>query len=378
MSYGFKQAEILVRRELETQQKLAAKNPNALNVPLLLGPVGGGKTALARGLADEYAMFYAPINSGENSDPTDVAGVPVPSMIRTLMRTGTFSEKEEAAGHYMEWVLNRFATMACLEPVFLFFDDLDKAPPKVQGALLGITGNRMFRDRPLHPGTLLMGAGNRIDDDMYANEISESLRTRMTIIEMVPDVPSFAAYAVKTGEINPAFIGYLQWKPEHLHRWQAGVSRFPTPRGWWEASRQCEVYPDPFEDVFKNGIGNNWKGIVARKLGEPVANDFWAWFEIISKIDVEALLTTGLLPVSGKSKEPNATRMTQYAAVFATAQYLNRGGVHKKHKGLPKLVEDLEADMRVAFLVQLSSSTRSQIASVFPSAANTVMKELIT
>jgi hypothetical protein len=374
MSYGYLQAKILVGRELKAQHSLAGKTASALNVPLLLGPVGGGKTALARGMAEEHAMFYAPINSGENSDPTDVAGVPVPSMIRSLLRDGTSSEKADARGQYMEWVLNRYATMACSEPVFLFFDDLDKAPPKVQGALLGITGNRMFRDRPLHPGTLLMGAGNRIDDDAYANEISESLRTRMTIIEMVPDVRSFSLYGTQTGEINPAFLGYLQWKPEHLHKWQDGVNRFPTPRGWWEASKQTELFPDPFEDVFGNGVAENWKGIVARKLGDPVANDFWAWFEIISKVDVQGILINGTLPVLA---DPKKTRMTQFACVYAVSQVLNKDGVSKKHTGLAVLVDSLEADMRVAFLVQLSGKLRADIAKLFPHVASTVMKDLV-
>ena len=99
----------------------------------------------------------------------------------------------------------------------------------------------MFRDQRVHPHTLMMCAGNRTDDDMYANQISESLRTRATIIEMKPDVVSFSEYATKTGKIHPMVIGFLQYKPEYLHRWIDGASRFPTPRGWRGVDRAPAV-----------------------------------------------------------------------------------------------------------------------------------------
>jgi hypothetical protein len=372
-TYGFKPAEILVRRELEMQTKLIQKGvEHPLNNPLLLGPVGGGKTAIARRACEHYSLTLLAINCGENSDATDVSGVPVPGMIRWLMQNGTESEKAGARGAYMEWVLNRYAAMACIQPGFLFFDDLDKAPPVVQGALLGVTANRKFRDKDLHPGTLIMGAGNRLDDDIYANEISESLRTRMTIIEMAPDILSFTEYGRDSGEIHEAVIGYLQFKPAHLHEWKEGVARFPTPRGWWEASQQLFEYFNPVEDVFQNGAKENWKGIVARKVGDHVANDFWAWYEIIQKVDVQEILHRGNLQLSGDAA---ARRMQQYASVFAVAQYLNVKGVEKKHVGLKKWVPALDGEMRVALIVQLKHKVRVNIASHFPETGDEMLAE---
>jgi len=375
MGFGYEEAELLAQRELEIQHALAVHRASqVLNIPCLLGPVGGGKTSIAWSLALKWELTFCPINCGENSDATDVSGVPVPPL------------SEEATTQHMRWMLNKYAQMACKEPVFLFFDDLDKAPPPVQSALLAIFANRMFRDQALHPGTLVMCAGNRVGDDEYANAISESLRTRMTILEMEPDPTSFAKYGTRPSPfahevredpsaqmVHPTILGYLQYKLEHLHMWREGVNRFPTPRGWWECSRHFYAYPDPQKNPFPGGRDDAWRAIVARKVGDHVANDFWAWFKIISKIDVATLLTTGTLMYSGDSSDH---RMAQYAAIFAVAQQLAKK-VDKKYVGLEKFLKDLAPEMRVAFVVQLPLRTRSAIATTFPSAASLMMSDIV-
>ncbi len=386
--YGYKEASLLVRRELTLQGELARCNSDqVLNVPLLMGVVGAGKTSIARNEALEMSLPLCAINCGENSDATDVSGVPLPAMVRDLLERSTDptvsdNERKRSKQLYMEWVLNKYAAQACNEPVLLFFDDLDKAPPPVQSAMLAITGNRMFRDKEIHPGTLIMGAGNRIDDDEYANQISESMRTRMTIIEMEPDLVSFTEYggkpsgltyelSMKAQQIHPVVLGYLQYRPDHLHQWKEGVNRFPTPRGWWEASRQFYYFDDPKKDIFRNGRKDNWKGIVARKCGDHVGNDFWSWFEIISKINVEEILTTGDVKTSSTD-----TRMASYAAIFAVSQALSKK-VSKKYVGLEKFISDLLPELRVAFVVQLSPGTRSKISSLFEGVADVMMSDIV-
>jgi hypothetical protein len=382
----YHQAHLRARRNLIIQSTLADQGAReVLNVPCILGPTGSGKTSMAEVEAEEFGLPLLAINNGENSDPTDVSGVPVPSMIRTLMLEGTDGEKKAAEAEYMQWVLNRYAAMACQTGVFLFFDDIDKAPPPVQGALLGILGNRMFRDQRVHPHTLMMCAGNRTDDDMYANQISESLRTRATIIEMKPDVVSFSEYATKTGKIHPMVIGFLQYKPEYLHRWIDGASRFPTPRGWREVSVHFNEFPDPFEDVFGNGAKDNWRQTVAEKAGTPVSRDFWAWFKIIRQINVDDLLKTGkinqLMLVDDDKKNVDR-RMSQFAAIFAIAQELNNNGVKKAYAGLDSIFDKnnpdgIEKEMRIALTVQLSRSVRTEIGKMFPKAANEMLEMIV-
>lgn len=381
--YSYKQAKLLLRRELETQARLSRLGMSqALSIPLLLGPVGSGKTALAKWAALEFDLMFCPMNSGENSDATDVSGVPMPAdlgrALEEVKDPRALERKEEPGGHFMEWVLNRYAALACEYPVLLFFDDLDKAPPPVQNAMLGITGERRFRDRTLHPGTLILCAGNRLTDDEYANQISESMRTRVTILEMEPDVASFTEYGRQPfgddedeQNIHPAILGFLQYKPSLLHDWKEEVNRFPTPRGWWEASRHFYAYPDPAEDI--GGIAN-WKSIVARKCGGHVASDFWAWFEILRNVDIKSLLTKGTMPPYSDSAQ---RRMAQYAAIFKVAHTLTADGVKKSYAGLERFIDGLEPEARVALAVQLPTKVRAQVAKTFPAAGSALIQDIL-
>ena len=379
------QAQTRVHENLKIQSKLAIANDSeVLNAPCLMSGVGGGKTSRAREEAQRFELPLRAINNGENSDPTDVSGVPVPWSIRQLMSSGTESEKKDAKGEYMMWVLNRYAEEACQEGVFLFLDDIDKAPPPIQGALLGIIGNRRFRDRAIHPHTLIMAAGNRTTDDIFAHQISESLKTRLTIIEMEPDVISFCDYGLRTGRIHEMVRGFLMYKPEYLHKWMDGVNRFPTPRGWREVSVHFEESPDAFADTLKTGDKDNWKTIVAEKCGDPVSKDFWGWYKIIRNVDVDTVLRTGVIDTSVKDADgkPADKRMAEFATIFAVAQKLNNQGVKKEYVGLNTLFDNnnkngISKEMRVALAVQLKRAVRTQIASMFTKAADQMMAVLV-
>lgn len=382
----YREAHIRVRKNLIIQSILAERGEReVLNVPCVLGPTGGGKTSMGEIEANEFGLQPLAINNGENSDPTDVVGVPVPSMIRTLMHEGTASERIEAKGQYMAWVLNRYAAMACDHGVFLFLDDIDKAPPEIQGALLGIIGNRMFRDQKIHPHTMIMCAGNRTGDDILANELSESLKTRISIIEMRPDLASFCEYGTRTGKIHPTILGFLNYKPEYLHKWIEGVSRFPTSRGWREVTVHFEEYPDPFEDIYGNGSRDNWFQIVAEKCGAPVGRDFWGWYKIIRQIDVKELLRTGMInktSLRDDNNKPVDAKMAQFAAIFAIASELNTNGVKASYAGLDFIFDsqnpnNIEKEMRVALAVQLSREVRSDIGRMFPKSANEMMAAVV-
>lgn len=379
---SYSQVRTRVRRNLIAQAELAnVGDVETLNVPCVMGPVGAGKSSMAAAEALDFGLDLLTINSGENSDPTDVSGMPVPDLIRTLMVDGTQGEKTEASGRYMEWVLNRYAAEACARPVALFIDDIDKAPPPVQNGLLGIFGTRRFRNEMIHPHTLLMSAGNRTGDDRTANELSESLRTRVTVLEMRPDVLSFTHYGSTTGRVHGAVLGFLNYKPEHLYRHTDGVARFPTPRGWREVSVHFNMFNDPFEDVLGNGTNNNWQQICAEKVGPAVARDFWAWYKIISQVKVQEILTTGIIKgiqVKGADGKVVDDRMVQFAAIYALATTLNTEGVKKTHKGLDVIFDKsnpngIHPEMRVALTIQLSRDARGDIAKHFPKAANELM-----
>jgi hypothetical protein len=367
VAYNFKKTVDLVSRELTLQHEMAMTGMlNGLSIPLILGPVGAGKTAIASMASVEWELPLMSINSGENSDPTDVTGIPFPT--------------NDSEGRYTEWILNKIARAAILSPIMLLIDDVDKAPQPLMNALLAIAATRQFRGTPIHRGTLIIMAGNRVDDDISANPISESLLTRVTTIEMVPDLESFSTYGTTPTSyrpelardkgaqaIHPTVLGYLHYKPEHLHKWGDGVNRFPTPRGWWEVSRHMYRYDDGPDHL-------GWANIVSRKCGDHVGTDFKAWAAVISKIDLPELLEKGnpvWNNVTGKER-----RMFQYAAIFAMSSALAKS-VKASYKGLPKIVGLLADEMKVALLVQLSSKTRSAIDKKFAGTMAVLMEPIV-
>lgn len=361
MGHGYDDARALVLRELDTQRHLAEiGKPQTLNIPCVLGPPGMGKTALGRDVAQHYDLMPLIISCGESSDPTDVAGIPVPV------------PQSKDGMQFIDWYQNKAAALAIDRPVLLFFDEIDKAPPQVQAGLLGILGNRAFRLDAVHRGTLIMCAGNRVDDDLLANELSESLLTRVTVIEIEPDVLRYTDWGTTTGEIHPMLLGFLNYKPDALHGGgiKAKEYRMPTPRGYWEASQQMFLYPDPGTRIA--GMPN-WKSIVSLKCGPATGNDFWAWYSILQSIDVKKLLVDGDL--SQEPADPKAKRQWYYAAVFALASEL-RKEVKPTYTGLEKTLAAMAPELCLSLAVQLPLKSRMALAKVAPGAVAQMSKAL--
>lgn len=365
--YGDAKKEAL--QELTVQAK-----GGYLSVPCLMGGVGIGKTEMAVELAAEIgdvlgdSLLFETIATGEASDPTDTAGIPwvIPADPNTAG-----SEKELKT----LWVLNRAAFQACKMPTLLLFDDIDKATPLVVNSLLNVFVHRRFKDFTLHPNSVMMCAGNRAIDDKSANDLSESMRTRITIIEVEVSLPDFIAYGQREQKpgvpnIDPLLIGFLNYKPELLHAHQEGTYRFPTPRGYRETSTHMQYFPDP----------KGWKRLIERKLGVPAANDFMAWYNILSKIDVDYILEHGELkgqPSADPKTPPEvAKKMAEFAAVFAVTDHLNKK-ISPNHKGLEKFCLELSPELQVAFLLQLQEPVKRAFRNNYTKAAGTIMGNII-
>jgi len=346
-----------------------------LSIPCLLGGVGLGKTEMAAELAIEMgekviedSLIFEAIPTGEASDPTDTAGIPW-----VIPVEGTNISKKDFR---VLWALNRAAFDACHRPTMLLFDDIDKATPIVTNSLLHLFVHRRFKDFALHEKSLMMCAGNRTTDDIHANAMSESLKTRVTAIEVEADFDDFSKWALsveedKPSRIHPVLLGFLNHKPELLHKHEENVIRFPTPRGYRETSLHMMEFPDP----------KTWLRTLTRKIGQGAANDFWAWYTVLSKVDVDYILEHGTFKEPIKSDNPKTPlevvqKMAEFAAVFAVTDRLNKK-MSPKYSGLETFIASLAPELRVAFLLQMRDGTKREFRNFYPKASGKIMGTII-
>lgn len=362
MAYGWKAAKALVDRELDQQARLSGRHEGqALHVPALLGPPGIGKTELFEQAAIERDMTMSVFNGGEIADPTDLAGIALPS---------SFTEGD-SRGYVLEYYLPEPILLATRQPTLLLIDDFDKAPARLQGIFLALCAGRTVRDRALHPNSLVCFAGNRIEDDNLSNDISASLRSRTTAIPIEARLRDFTEYGTSTESIHPAVLGFLQYRPEYLYKPATESYRFPTPRTWKEASQDLFEYSDP-DAVIARGVEPNWKTIVSLKCGAPVGHDFWAWFKIVKDVDVNGILREGRMP-DGTDKDGH---IVLYAAVFAVVATLINS-VRPSYTHLPDFCKTLSPELRVAMLMQLPQKTINALRKQFPKVIDLLMGVLV-
>jgi hypothetical protein len=368
-AYSYKTVQNFVLFEVQRQLARAADPTvqNVLAIPLILGGVGVGKTALDAAVAERLGIPLLTINCGEAGDATDLTGVPMPTEVK----------KDKSGRTHVSWTMPLDIYRAVTEPCVLFFDDVDKLPLLVEGALIGLFGKRSVKGHQLHQGTVLMAAGNRATDDRLARDLSESLRTRATVIELEYTFSDLRRYAEEhPGEVDPLVLGFLAYAPQHLHAPTEASARFPTPRGWVEfsdAMRSMQEGLDrkerPFLDLAKATA--SWqKFLLTHKCGEGVANDFWAWYSILRMIDVKLLLTEGKLRSADNTPEAAApwqmseAGLRDFAAVAAiAAQWNKKGGVKDTHAKVLLYLDTLVPELRVALYAQLTLSARKAIAS---------------
>lgn len=364
--------------EAAYQELLVQRDEQYLNIPSLMGGVGIGKTegafSLCMRLAEEAndQILFESIATGEAGDPTDTIGIP---WILQVNPNDAESEKE----FKVLWALNRAAYQACRWPTMLLFDDIDKATKLVTNALLRLFVERRFKDSKLHPLSVMMCCGNRAIDDIHANDLSESIKTRITIIEVEPNVDDFIEWSNTSPDpdkpfIHPMLMGWLPSKPEMLHKKDEGVYRFPTPRGYREST--MHMYRQ---------ASTHWKPILERKIGEPATNDFLVWFNIYRKIDVDFILENGRLkePLADevgadgkKLPQEVVNKLGEFASVFAVVERLNRK-IRHDHKGLEKFIDGLSPELRVAFKLQLTKKTNDDFQKFYQKASGQIMAGII-
>ena len=242
-------------------------------------------------------------------DAAEFKGLPVPDYDKEITRfftTGALPSK----GHG-----------------FIFFDEVNLAPPLVQASSYSLSLDRKLGDYKLPDGWMVAMAGNTFADRAHVQEMALPLKNRLAHMELkTPEAKQWVDnFALKNG-INPIIINYLLFKDNDLHNYnpedQEEVTTVATPRTWALASLLIEGVEEP----------KLISDLMATYVGSTIAKQVEAFAESMLTVKIHQCFETGKLPYDKAkfSMKPDVT----YAFIGAICSYYNKNMTEQNTKSV--------------------------------------------
>lgn len=203
-----------------------------LNVALvrpvfIWGAPGIGKSALVQEFAAALGMPCVSL-LGSQLAPEDIIGVP-----QIIDGKSRFCPPSMIARDH---------------PYCLFLDELNACSHEVQKAFYSLIHERRIGEYQLPEGSIVIGAGNRAQDNAIVRPMSSALMNRMIHVQLTVSHRDWLAWAYQQ-TIHPLVIEYIQVRPDHL--WSQAPKHeepFSTPRSWHMLSDALHAYGDKLND----------------------------------------------------------------------------------------------------------------------------------
>lgn len=181
---------------------------------MLWGKPGIGKSSIVRQLTVSAGLGFVDVRLSQIM-PSDLRGIPVPQEGVTKWAPPSFLPVEGRG--------------------VLFLDEINMAPPALQGVAQQLILDRRVGDYVLPDGWYTWAAGNRADDRAVVYEMPAPLANRFLHAEVDLSLDDFKQYAFSK-KINESIIGFLSFKPTLLHKPDSNSHNWPSPRSWEMAS----------------------------------------------------------------------------------------------------------------------------------------------
>ena len=133
-------------------------------------------------------------------------------------------------------------------PAILFLDELTAAAPSLQPTVYGLLQERRVGRHRLPDSTMIIAAGNRVEDGAIAHDMGTALSDRLIHITVQADADDWLRnYAIPAG-IHPTVAAFLRARPDLLETTEDSLRRGNliacTPRSWTRVSRIMDAIPD--------------------------------------------------------------------------------------------------------------------------------------
>jgi len=198
-------------------------NVGVVRPVFIWGAPGIGKSAIVEQFAADVGLPCVSL-LGSQLAPEDIIGVPQIVGSRSVFCPPRMIAREE--------------------PYCLFLDELNACSPEVQKAFYSLILDRRIGEYHLPQGSIVIGAGNRAQDNAITRPMSSALVNRMFHVELRADHRLWLEWAAGNG-IHPWVYDYICARPDQLwSRPPKTEEPFSTPRSWHMLSDAIHSFGD--------------------------------------------------------------------------------------------------------------------------------------
>ncbi|ULH15199.1 MoxR family ATPase [Deinococcus sp. KNUC1210] len=243
----------------ELAQYLSALITQSLPLSTMIwGPPGVGKSSVVAQVARQHGLEFVDVRLSQLA-PTDLRGLPVAQA------------NESGVGGVSRWYPPEFLPTSGRGVLFL--DEVNMAPPTMQGMAQQLILDRKVGSYELPDGWFVWAAGNRKEDRASVFDMPAPLANRFLHLTVRPDFEAFRSYALNRG-LHEHVLAFLTFRPEQLHRLDTAQPAWPSPRAWEMAAR-----------LHRAGLD------VAPAIGEGAGSEFAAFVRLYEQLpDLETVL----------------------------------------------------------------------------------------
>lgn len=182
---------------------------------MIWGAPGIGKSSIVKQITRKHKIDFVDVRLSQLA-PTDLRGLPV------------------AEDGISKWYPPEFLPRS--GKGILFLDELNMAPPAMQGVAQQLILDRRVGSYQVPEGWYVWAAGNRKEDRAAVFDMPSPLTNRFVHLEVEPDFESFKAYALAT-KVHEQIIAFLSFRTTLLHKLDHQQPAWPSPRSWVIASQ---------------------------------------------------------------------------------------------------------------------------------------------
>lgn len=186
-------------------------NVGTVRPVFIWGAPGIGKSAIVEQFAADVGLPCVSL-LGSQLAPEDIIGVPKIVDGRSVFCPPRMIAREE--------------------PYCLFLDELNACSQEVQKAFYSLILERRIGEYHLPEGSIVIGAGNRSQDNAITRPMSSALLNRMFHVELRADSRIWLEWAAGHG-IHPYIYDYICSRPDQLWSLPPKTEEpFSSPRSW--------------------------------------------------------------------------------------------------------------------------------------------------